>query len=429
MADVVSDGQDVVVSSFKDGALNLDAFRRIRTSHPFLIFEANSYTSLINNNNGSIVNSRAKFDVINATGGTTTHDNTAKKHTLQTTTSNGSSTRLQTRRYFRCQPGRGQSITTSLNFRSQQNNVTKQIGYYDDNDGVFFRVTSSDIFIVVRSSVSGSVVDTTYGRLTSGTAGRWNGDQLDGSAGSAGTINLSNVQLLTVDFQWLGVGIIRFYIACNGQPILVHSINNANDISSIYSRSGTLPLRCEVVNTGTGTVGVMDFFCCSIVSDAGVHLAEQAGENYSASNLGTTISINTTLKAIIAVRPATTYNGETNRTSVVLTDVNLLVTSRDDILFQIILNPTITAGTWSSPSGSCMQQNTTMTGFSGGHVIYQTYVSSNTNQLSIAELLNSDLFLTTDVAGTSSDTILIAAASISSSANVVSVINWKEFYR
>lgn len=429
MTDVVSDGQDVVVSSFKEGALSLDAFRRQRVSQPYLIFEGNSYRSLINTNNGTVVKPLAPFDVVNTTGGTTTHDNTAKKHVLATTTSNGSATKFQTRRYFRCQPGRGQSIIASFNFKNQQNNVHKQLGPYDDNDGLFLRLTSTDLFIVTRSSVSGSIVDTTYGRLTSGTAGSWNGDLLDGTPGSAGTINFANAQLLTIDFQWLGVGIIKFYLECNGQHALIHTIYNANNIPSIYSRSGTLPFRCQVINVGAGTAGIMDYNCVSVVSDAGVALKEQTGVNNSASNLGTARSVTTSLTGVIAVRPRTTFDGETNHSSVILTDLNVLVTSLDDILFQVILNPTITAGTWTTPTDSCVEYNPSMTGFSGGTVLYQTYVSSNTNQLSVSSLLNSDFYLTTNVAGTASDTILIAAQSITTSASVVAAINWKEFYR
>lgn len=429
MADYISDGEEVVVSSFKEGAVNLDAFRRQRVSQPFLIFEANSYKSLINNNNGSIVNVENPFDVVNVTGGTTTHDNTAKKHVLATTTSNGSSTKFQTRRYFRYQPGRGQSISMSLNFQNQQSNVTKEIGFFDEDDGIFFRVTSTDIFVVVRSSVSGSVVDTTYGRLTSGSGGSWNGDLLNGLLDSAGTLDLTKVQLLSIDFQWLGIGIIKFYIDCNGKHVLIHMLNNANSISSIYSRSGSLPFTCKVTNTGSGTAGVMDFNCCSVVSDAGVALHQQSGVNNSGGNLGTTVSVSTSLTGVMAVRPKLTFNSDTNRSTIVLTDLSFVTTSLDDILIQVLLNPTITGGTWVTPLNSAGEYNATMTSFSGGKLLYQTYISSRIAQVNLSDLLNNDIFLTVGAAGTSQDSILIAALSVTTTATVACAINWKEFYR
>ncbi len=143
---------------------------------------------------------------------------------MVTTTANGSSVSRTSNRYHFYQPGVGNLIinTLALDDNGKANN-TRRWGYYDANNGIFWELAGTEFRVVLRSSTSGSVVDTVVAQAD------WNGDKLDGAGQSKMDIDLSKANFFFIDFAWLGVGAVRFgVLAQDGSRWIAHTFENPN---------------------------------------------------------------------------------------------------------------------------------------------------------------------------------------------------------
>ncbi len=147
---------------------------------------------------------------------------------------------VRTHTFFRYQAGRGMDAKFTLyNIDAGQPTEVRNWGFFDDNDGVFFRLNGMALETVVRSSTSGSPVETTR------TQSAWDRDKCDGSGPSGLLLDITKANIYEVEFQWLGVGLVNFFI--NG--FLVHQEQHANLLDTPYMRTATLPLSWEVIRT------------------------------------------------------------------------------------------------------------------------------------------------------------------------------------
>jgi hypothetical protein len=81
-------------------------------------------------------------------------------------------------------------------------NVVRRWGYFDEENGLFWELDGTTLYAVQRSSTTGSVVDTRVAQAN------WNRDSLDGTIRY--DLDVTKTNLYWMDFQWLGVGIVRF---------------------------------------------------------------------------------------------------------------------------------------------------------------------------------------------------------------------------
>jgi hypothetical protein len=126
----------------------------------------------------------------------------------------------QSRWYVRYRPGKSQQIFVTGNFGGQQTGTVKRMGLFDDDsqpqstgDGIFFEVDSTGIYVVLRSSASGSSVDTRTAQSN------WNGDKLDGSGPSKATLDLTKQQVAVFSYGWLGSSVIQYGFIIEGKPV------------------------------------------------------------------------------------------------------------------------------------------------------------------------------------------------------------------
>jgi hypothetical protein len=126
----------------------------------------------------------------------------------------------------------------------------------------------------------------------------WNIDKFDGNGPSRLTVNWDKVQIFGFDFEWLGVGGVRFHLNINNVSYLVHKFNHANFITSVYTKTPNLPIRYEARSID-GNLDVQKI-CCSIQSEGGV---EPAGVTHIRSSTLNTIPDNTagTNNTVLAV--------------------------------------------------------------------------------------------------------------------------------
>jgi hypothetical protein len=162
------------------------------------------------------------WGTLTATGGTITHLPNESSARLAVTTSNTSRAVLRSHTYYRYQSGKSLTIKMSIyNSNVGNTNQIRRWGLFDNNDGVFWELNGTTLSVVRRTSTSGSPVDNTAAQSS------WNVDKLDGSGPSGITLDVTKGNIYEMEFQWFGVGPIRYRI--NG--ILVHQEVNENTLA------------------------------------------------------------------------------------------------------------------------------------------------------------------------------------------------------
>ena len=80
----------------------------------------------------------------------------------------------------------------------------------------------------------------------------WNNDTADGTGPSGFELDKTKIQMAYMDYSWYGAGKVRFgFKDRKGKVIYVHSFLHNNRLTEAYMRSGNLPARYEIFNTGT----------------------------------------------------------------------------------------------------------------------------------------------------------------------------------
>jgi len=198
-------------------------------------------------------------------------------------------------------PAHGHRVLVTATFGAAVANLTRRVGLFDDEDGIFLEQTNSGVQWVVRTFTSGAAVDT-----ATHTQANWNLDNLDGDDDaenpSGVTLDLSTRQILVIDLQWLAVGTIRVGFDLGGTLgiVWVHSIDHQNTGTLPYIRSATLPVRFEIRATGAvGTVQTLRQICASVISFG---MPESPGFPRSAGNGATAVAVNARVP-ICSIRP------------------------------------------------------------------------------------------------------------------------------
>src|SRR5574343_386550 len=266
----------------------LDAFGRLRVSTPAKIFDC---TNVYNDFYG-------KFQSITSGSGTSSFNSVDSTIKLQVGTVAGDRTLRQTPPYMHYEPGNAFQVMCSGVLPQAKNNVIGRIGYFDDNDGYYFASTGTGPVLVERYSTStGSMLETIIPQA------QWNVDTLDGNGPSGLTLDITKIQIYLFDFQWLGAGRVRAFIEINGKAILVHQFNHANIINYIYLKSCDLPIRFELVNTGTSSsITTMKQGCSAVIVDGN---SSPVGTIASVSTTATK-TLTSTLKPIISIQMGST---------------------------------------------------------------------------------------------------------------------------
>ena len=349
---------------------------------------------------------------------------------LKVGTANGDRAVRQTVRYFPYVPGKGQYIIATGILGAGKTNVKQYVMYGDDLNGLGFCLNGTTMSIITRTATSGSAVDT----LTAQSS--WNLDKLDGTGTSGLTLDITKSQIFAIDFQWLGVGRVRFGIDINGVMIYVHEMLNANNLSVIYMKTPTLPVRYEVINSGTSaSTTTLEQVCSSVASEGGYALP---GQEFSVSSSATGISRRavTTRVPILAIRLKSAFpTGKPNRRSVRFLDFEVN-TRTNDAHFELvhIHDPISITGTWvSNDSASGVEYSQDITAITGmmTHIVQIADVAAGQGNASAGTVINSEFvsnhsFLSQNFESDNSQVFVIFATSESGTANVRAHISFIE---
>ena len=360
------------------GGTNVDAFGRLRVSEPYTLFDSQNRYAADN-----------QFDVSTTGTGTTSFLSNEAAVKMEVTAGGVGSVIRQSYRSFPYQPGKGLLVLATFVMDSNAStSLTQRVGYYNTDNGVFFQRVDGVYSFVLRSSsipTPGTPSD-----VRSVPQSSWNGDKLDGTGLSGYTLDPSKAQILWMDFEWLGVGSVRCGFIINGEYIVCHTFNNANEITSVYMTTAILPMRYEI-SSSAALAASMKAICCSVVSEGGY---EQYSPGHVARRTTALATIGTTFLPLVSIRLSSSALG-----AVVLPQrVQVLPTTSQNYEVALVKNPTLTGASWVSvPTDSNVQYDVSATAVTGGTIVQTDYVTSSgsggTNPLADPAGYNWDLQL------------------------------------
>jgi hypothetical protein len=285
-------------------------------------------------------------------------------------TVSGGKTVRQTFRRMPYQPGKSLLILATFCMNVAKANLRQRIGYFDENNGIYLEQNgTSEPSFTIRTNTSGSPVNTNTVSQSS-----WNGDKLDGTGPSGYDLNLETVQIFWTDLEWLGVGNVRCGFVINGQLIVCHTFQCANQTgkTKVYMETAILPVRYEIENTDTtASSSTLKQICSTVISEGGYQQTVQDTIARRTTLLGT---ISTTFLPLVSIRLKSTSAGAV----VLLNRVNVLPTTTQNYEICIMKNSTLTGASWTSLSSNVEYDVTATAMTTSVDGIYQNdYVTSS----------------------------------------------------
>jgi hypothetical protein len=388
---------------------NLDAFGRLRVSEPYTLFDSqNMYI------NGG------QFSNVTANSGTVTYVSAESSFNLAVTTANGSSAIQQSRFTQAYQPGKSLLSLNSFAMATLTAGCRQRVGYFTDKNGVYFEADGTDLYLVIRSSSSGVLVEERIAQSS------WNVNTLKTATNpnpSGYILDPTLTQIFWCDIEWLGVGTVRAGFVIDGEFIVCHKFNHANQSGNtrVYMTSATLNPRYEITNT-TAIAGArtMKQICSTVISEGGFTPSTKVQYVSNGTN-PTRVGSANTLIALASIRLNPAYPD-----AVVLpSQIDILLLDVRYGEFQLIQNANVGAVTWSNVTNSVVQTaihagNTVV----GGNVVYQGLTSSR-DEAVIGEDVAKRLQLARDANGTP-ESLTLAVAYTSTNADLLYKFGWQE---
>lgn len=392
------------------GGTNLDAFGRLRVSNPVTLFDSqNRYID------------SGQFSNVTATGGNVVYVANESSFNLNVSTANGSSAIQQSRFVQPYQPGKSMLVMESFCFSALIANCRQRVGYFTTQNGIYFEADGTTLYLVIRSSASGSIVEERIAQSA------WNGDRLNGVPGannpSGITLNPALTNIFWCDIEWLGVGNVRAGFIINGQFITCHTFQHANQLGNtkVYMTTATLNPRYEITNTGTtASNSTLKQICSTVISEGGYTPATT--QNYVSSGLvPTRISTSNVYTSIASIRLNPAYPDAV----VIPAQLDLLLTDVRYGQYQLVLNASNVVGlTYANIAGSVVQSNTSAVQISDGTVLFGG-VNSSRDTLTVTEDVRARLQLSRQANGTT-DILTLCVGYTSTNADLLWRLGWEE---
>jgi hypothetical protein len=356
------------------GTTAADAFGRLRVSDPFTLFDSSHRYQ----DNGlwatSTATGEATFDANEGLVKLTISGDGAAQYVKR-----------ETYKVFAYQPGKSLLVMNSFVMDATASSLTQSVGYYNDENGVFLKVSGSNTYIVKRSYTTGSAVDTEVAQAS------WNTDVFDGSGSddnpSGLSLDLTKTQILWMDFEWLGSGSVRVGFIINGIFYVAHTFHYANlaGSTSTYMTTACLPCRYEISGSASiGSTKTLKQTCTTVLSEGGYLLDGQKHAVSTPLATPTDLPNADTFEPVIALRlKSTRLDGIT-----VIKGLSTLgLTANSSYQWYLSKGATISGGTWSAVnSDSNLEFNTTATGLSGQERLLGGFFSASNQSSTGAQL-------------------------------------------
>jgi hypothetical protein len=401
-------------SAFGDNS-SVDAFGRLRVSQPSTLLDS------------KLLYDKQPFtydEVINGTGTSTFSANDSC--VVMRTAASGDYVIRSTRIHFNYQPGKSlQALFTGM--MHPETNITKRIGLfqgltstpYPVSDGLYFESRDNSMYCMV-TKLSG----TPYSVVAPQSA--WNVDRLDGTGPSGVAIDFTKAQLFCIDYEWLGLGRVRFGVYSNGRPIYCHYVNHNGGLTAPYLTSPNQPIRYEIRQTGAGS-GMMKQICNAVVTEGGGEEDGLNGMLVSASlSAGIAVS-HTVFTPVLAIR----FKPGIHDLVAIIKNFELLNldngATASPMIYELRLNPTISPGfTWTSLDTNWLEMaigGTTYNITSPGYKLVGGYAPPSSTTSASTEIARSLARLGTSINGTPDVLVVCATTLAAADKNALAAIN------
>lgn len=360
------------------------------------------------------------WDETTSNGATSTWDSSHSAVLMSVTSTVGSKVVRQTRNVMRYVPGRPAEYSQAFIMNGAVSGVRQRVGMFDDNNGFYFeRAANGTLYCVIRSNTTGSPVETRIAQSS------WNGDKLNGTGPSGVTLDLTKTQLLVVDYEWYGVGAVKFSFVINNQTIDIHTFLHANVITDPWCSTPFIPMRVELENV-SAVAGTSMYQISSCHSQEAMSDSLGFPLSIATSITGKSLTTSNTYYPVLSLRlKSANLNG-----IVIPQYLQAGTTDNTFINYQLILNPTLTGASWANhpTTESIVQYDITASTFTGGTILNQGFAASGYNdRLSLNENAASGNFqIGRSSMGTVSDILTIAIAAGTSNKAGIAVMNWIE---
>jgi hypothetical protein len=395
----VSTGSTGSGNTIVNGNTGSDAFGRMRVSTPTTLFDSqNRYIP------GEL------FATATSGSGALTYNANGSNFSL-TVSGSGDEVIRQCKTVQLYQPGKSLQVLNTFAMATLDPDLRQRVGYFTANNGIYFEADGNDLYLVLRSSVSGSVQENRIAQSD------WNQDPLNGTGASGITLDPTKVQIFWLDIEWLGVGSVRTGFVVNGIFYICHVFNHANIETDVYMTTATLNCRYEI--TSTGGSGTMLQICSTVISEGGYNPltpVRYVGNGSQEKVMGSA----DTLEPLASIRLNSAYPDAV----VTISSIDFLTVDVAYGEIQLILNATLGNASFANVSNSVVQTDTAANTISGGTVVYSAlYASRATVQLS--DEIRRRLQLGRDISG-NSDVLTLATVSNSNNADVLYSLGWVE---
>jgi hypothetical protein len=360
---VLADDANVVISGFSGPTS--DAFGRLRVSEPYTLFDTrNMYYD------------HGQFASNLVSSGNVVYNANSSTY-LMSVTANGDAVYRETVKTFVYQPGKSLLVLNTFCGNTPAAGLTQRVGYFNDENGIYFEVNGTTKNLVIRSSSTGSLTYETVAQNA------WNGDRLDGAGGannpSGITLNVDRDQIFWMDVEWLGVGSVRTGFVINGQYITCHTFNHANQSGNVTTYMGTANLPCRYELISTGPAGNLRQICSTVISEGGYQLS---GEQKSAGHTfaeDVSLPNDDSFVPVFSIRLKSTMPDAV----VIPTTWSLSVSSNDLYAWKVYRRAITSGGSWNSAGAdSPVEYNLAPTALVSGDVVDEGFIRASNQSVS-----------------------------------------------
>ena len=152
-------------------------------------------------------------------------------------------------------------------------------------------------------------------------------------------IDWSQSQLMMVDYQWLGVGRVRFYMVIDGIPRLFYEYTQANNGVGVYMLNPNKPIRYELRSL-SATGDTFYEICSQISMEGSLNSLYKPATIYNLTS-ATGLASGSVYGILGFCIYDSTYRGVVAR----IRDISILQTTNDKYILRIIKNPVFDTAT------------------------------------------------------------------------------------
>ena len=389
---------------YSDGP-NLDAFGRLRTAAVQNLLDIKHTFD------------KNPLQISEVTAGTATSVfNQQYARVRMSTSANNDLVIRQTKTHPIYQPGKSQLFEASFSNFQLEANIIKRVGCFQSTTGSPYN-SVFDGYFLESNGVTSAI---TFNIFLSGSC-TFSADSTTWNSTEFNPINFdwSMSNLMSVDYQWLGVGRVRFGMILSGQTFYFLDYTAANNIPTIYMSSTNQPIRYEIRQVGAGS-GYLDMICSQVSTEGALN---GLYSTVSIPHTGTTtLSTSGTKYPYIGYRLKESYIGITSQYN----QISVLNTSNDNYVLTMEFNPTLSATpTWTDIPNSPFQYslgNGTPTITSPGHVMTALIGEAGTSALTTTKLDDNQIRVGSNVDGTR-DEMWICIQPLGASATFVGTVD------